>query len=110
MNYGSRRNMLWKILLFLSWLLGEHALLNAQIPPEARTALQNRPYLSVYIYQAETSITAALDIDVILTNLQSKAFDIDSVVVFLPERMKAIRPTLDAKLIDKVESLPPGSQ
>ncbi|MCI0694434.1 hypothetical protein L0337_20795 [candidate division KSB1 bacterium] len=102
--------MIWKILLLSSCLLGEHSFLHAQIPPEARSALQNRPYLSVLIYQAETSITAALDIDVVLTNLQSKAFDVDSVAVFLPERMKAIRPTLSAKLIEKVESLPPGSQ
>jgi hypothetical protein len=91
-------------------LLGERSLLYAQIPPEARLALQNRPYLSVHIYQTEASITAALDIDVVLTNLQSKEFEVDSVVIFLPERMKAIRPTLDVKLIKTVESLPPGSQ
>jgi hypothetical protein len=110
MNMASRRKMIWKILLLLLCLLGELSFLYAQIPLEARTALQNRPYLSIHIYQAETSITAALDIDVVLTNLLSKEFEIDSVVVFLPERMKAIRPTLNAKLIGRVEPLPPGSQ
>ncbi|MGH7596174.1 MAG: hypothetical protein ACREOI_07470 [bacterium] len=103
----TRKNLLFLSCLFLG---GSDIPLHAQIPPEARSALQNRPYLSVLIYQAETSIIAALDIDVVLTNLQSKAFDIDSVVVFLPERMKAIRPMLNAKLIETVESLPPGSQ
>ncbi len=101
-----------KILLFLSCLFWDlsHIFLYAQIPPEARSALQNRPYLSVHIYQAEASITAALDIDVVLTNLQSKEFEVDSVVIFLPERMKSIRPALNTKLIETVEPLPPGSQ
>jgi hypothetical protein len=103
--------MIWKMLLIASCLLGKCSLLYAQIPLEARTALQNRPYLSVHIYQTDASITAALDIDIVLTNLQSTEFEVDSVVVFLPERMKAIRrPTLNVKLIEKVESLPPGSQ
>lgn len=77
---------------------------------EERPALRDRPSLSIVVHQVQHSVTAPFDIDVILTNLTNKAFDVTKVKALLPEDVKALRPRINETLADKRHQLAAGSE
>ncbi len=55
-------------------------------------AIRDIPTVRLNLFQSSKSITAPLDCEILLTNLTNKAYDIQSVMIHLPQGLSAIRP------------------
>jgi hypothetical protein len=62
------------------------------------------------VYQTQQSIKSSLDVDIVLTNLTGKTFDIQKVRIFLPEPLRELRPHIKEDLEFNAYPLGPQSQ
>lgn len=74
------------------------------------SAFRSHPSLSIVVYQLQPSVAASFDIEIILTNLTDKAFDVDSIKIFLPESLKSIRDGFKEELSIQTHEISSGNE
>jgi len=99
-----------KFIKIFIWMLFLCNYLSAQ--DMERTALRDRPSLSIIVHQIQPSVSSSFDIDIVFTNVTNKAFDVADVKILLPESIEAIRANLGNWKNFEVETheVRPGSE